>query len=296
MTGREPGTVGRDSVTPKRRRRRRSRLLIPLVVIVVMGFLYYRPISTYRETRNERAARVEQVVALRAEKLRLERRLARATSAAALARDARRIGYVRPGERLFIVKGIESWRRTHRAPAPRAIATVSPVDERDLVERQIGRRPRAFHRVAARCPFGMPAVTEQEPYDTTGSPFPTTYYLTCRHAIAAVSRLEAAGGVERWSATVAASPALQLDLDRATARQREIRHALAGSNSGTDHGASLDTGIGGSRNPARLKCLHAHVAFALAQPGYRLGEAILAEVAEPWPADACCFPDDERMA
>ena len=165
---------------------------------------------------------------------------------------------------------------------------MSPVDDRDLVERQIGRPPRAFRRVAARCPFGMPAVTEQEPYDISGAPFPTTYYLTCRHAIAAVSRLEAAGGVERWSEVVAANAALTADLERATERQRQIRHSLAGARYGTDGGASLDTGIGGSRNPVQLKCLHAHVAFALAQPGYRLGEAILAEVGEPWPVDACC--------
>jgi uncharacterized protein len=170
---------------------------------------------------------------------------------------------------------------------------VSLVDDRELVERQIGRRPRAFRRVAARCPFGMPAVTEQEPYDTTGAPFPTTYYLTCRHAIAAVSRLEAAGGVERWSEAVAASGHLRADLERATERQRHIRHALAGAGLGTDDGASLDTGIGGSRNPAQLKCLHAHVAFALAQPGYELGAAILADVVEPWPVDACCIPTDE---
>lgn len=173
---------------------------------------------------------------------------------------------------------------------------MSPVEDRDLVERQIGRRPRAFHRVAARCPFGLPAVTEQEPYDVTGAPFPTTYYLTCRHVIAAVSRLEAAGGVERWSAAVAASPALIADLARATTEQKRVRRSLAGSSEGADHGVSLDTGIGGSRNPAQLKCLHAHVAYALARPGYRIGEAILAETVDPWPAHACCFPVDERVA
>ena len=144
---------------------------------------------------------------------------------------------------------------------------MSRVDDRELVERQIGRRPRAFRRVVARCPFGLPAVTEQEPYDDAGAPFPTTYYLTCRHLIAAVSRLEAGGGVERWSAAVAASPDLTADLAGATADQRRIRHALAAGRTGLDHGTSLDSGIGGSRNPAQLKCLHAHVAFALAEPG-----------------------------
>jgi uncharacterized protein len=131
-------------------------------------------------------------------------------------------------------------------------------------------------------------VTEQEPYDDRGAPFPTTYYLTCRHLVAAVSRLEAAGGVERWSDAVATSPELTDDLGEATGRQRVIRRELAGGRTGTDGGASLDWGIGGSRNPAQLKCLHAHVAFALAQPGYRVGELVLAEIDEPWPTAGCC--------
>jgi hypothetical protein len=165
---------------------------------------------------------------------------------------------------------------------------VSRVDDRAIVERQIGRRPRAFRRVAVRCPFGLPAVTEQEPYDDDGAPFPTTYYLTCRHLIAAVSRLEAAGGVERWSAAVAASPELKEDLARATASQQHIRLVLAAGRTGADQGALLDSGIGGSRNPAQLKCLHAHAAFALAHPGYRIGELVLSEIPERWPAGRCC--------
>ncbi len=162
------------------------------------------------------------------------------------------------------------------------------MDDRAVVERQLGRPPRAFRRVAARCPWGKPAVTEQEPYDEAREPFPTTYYLTCRHLVAAVARLEAAGGVERWSAEVARDPELASDLARATAEQRHIRHELAVGRTGRDGGASLELGIGGSRNPRRLKCLHAHAAFALARPGYRLGERVLAEVEPLWPEHGCC--------
>lgn len=162
------------------------------------------------------------------------------------------------------------------------------MDDRDIVERQIGRRPRSFRRVAARCPFGLPAVTEQEPYDENGVPFPTTYYLTCRHLIAAVSRIEAAGGVERWSTAVGASSELTADLEEATTSQRRIRRALAAGRKGADQGTSLDSGIGGSRNPTQLKCLHAHVGYALAHPGYSIGELILAEVPERWPTGRCC--------
>jgi hypothetical protein len=161
-------------------------------------------------------------------------------------------------------------------------------DDRAVVERQIGRAPRAFRRVAVRCPFGFPAVTEQSPYDSAGDPFPTTYYLTCRHLVAAVARLEAAGGVERWSEAARVDQALRESLEEATARQRELRRALvAEPTSGTDDGASLELGIGGAARPERLKCLHAHVAFALAQPGYLLGERILAEIQPRWP-ERCC--------
>jgi hypothetical protein len=168
------------------------------------------------------------------------------------------------------------------------------MDDRAIVALQIGREPRAFRRVVVRCPFGRPAVTEQSPYAPDGEPFPTTYWLTCRHLVAAVSRLEAAGGVERWSAAITTDPALEADLERASAEQAAIRRELAKA-SGPDGGASLDLGIGGSRNPEALKCLHAHVAFALARPGYLLGEAILSELPERWPT-ACCTETVPRPA
>jgi hypothetical protein len=164
------------------------------------------------------------------------------------------------------------------------------VDDRSAVAAQLGREPRTFLRVAARCPWGCPAVTEQHPYDDSGEPFPTTYYLTCRHLVAAVSRLEAAGGVERWSAAIAADPERREELGRATAEQARIRRGLAAGATGNDGGASLDSGIGGSRNPEGIKCLHAHVAYALANPGYRLGEEMLDEIPDRWPSACCTCP------
>jgi len=159
--------------------------------------------------------------------------------------------------------------------------------DRSVVERQIGRPPRAFRRVVVRCPFGLPAVTEQSPYDAAGEPFPTTYYLTCRHLVAAVSRLEAAGGVERFAAVARSDPELRASLRKATRRQRYIRATLAGGATGKDAGASLGLGIGGAARPERLKCLHAHVAFALAQPRYELGARMVAELEPLWPGGCC---------
>jgi uncharacterized protein len=162
------------------------------------------------------------------------------------------------------------------------------MDDRTIVARQLGRSPRAFRRVVTRCPYGLPAVTEQLPYDASGEPFPTTYYLTCPHLVAAIARVEAAGGVERWSRAAAEDGELAEALERATEEQRRLRRELAGSDRGVDDGASLDYGIGGSRTPEQLKCLHAHVAYALARPGYQLGERVFTEIPEPWPRESCC--------
>ncbi len=164
------------------------------------------------------------------------------------------------------------------------------MDDRAVVERQLGRPPRAFRRVAVRCPYGRPAVTEQSPYSAAGEPFPTTYYVTCPHLVAAISRLEAAGGVERWSELAASDPELAASRAAAGQEQARLRRELAAGLSGRDGGASLDLGIGGSRRGGSLKCLHAHAAFALARPGYVLGERILDELEPLWPDDGCCTP------
>ena len=96
------------------RRRRVGRLLV-LGVVVLVGFLYNRPLTSYVQTRGDVQRRQDEVASLQVEKARLEQKLARSNGVSALRREARRIGYVRPGERLFIVKGIPEWKRAHAA-------------------------------------------------------------------------------------------------------------------------------------------------------------------------------------
>jgi hypothetical protein len=149
------------------------------------------------------------------------------------------------------------------------------VNDRAVVERQLGRPPRAFRRVAVRCPFGCPAVAEQAAHDERGEPFPTTFWLTCPYLVAAVSRVEAAGGVERWTEQAKRDQDLAASLQEANREQRRLR-------------PELPLGIGGASRSGSLKCLHAHAAFALARPGYELGDRILAELPSLWPASRCC--------
>ncbi len=79
--------------------------------LAVVALLYYRPLKSYVETRSSLEDRAAEVRSLRAERDELARRLAESDTPAALARRARRLGLVKAGERLFIVKGIDEWRR-----------------------------------------------------------------------------------------------------------------------------------------------------------------------------------------
>ena len=148
------------------------------------------------------------------------------------------------------------------------------MDDSRVVSWQLGRPARPFRRVAARCAHGFPAVTEQAPFGPDGEPFPTTFYLTCPWLVAGISRLEAEGGVERYSRAAQEDAELGESLVRADAEQRRLR-------------PELPVGIAGTSRRENLKCLHAHAAFALAHPGYELGERIAAELPRLWP-DACC--------
>jgi cell division protein FtsB len=96
------------------RSRRRLRLVWLLALVGVAVYLYYRPLASYLETRNDLATRRAEVETLRIAKADLELRLVNSTSLEATQREARRIGFVRPGEQLFVVKGIPDWRREQR--------------------------------------------------------------------------------------------------------------------------------------------------------------------------------------
>jgi cell division protein FtsB len=106
--------------TPARTRPSRSSLVLRwgcVGALVLVGLLYYRPVHNYLDRRAAVADRRAEVALLAAENETLTRRLRYVESEAAIAREARRLGYVKPGERLFIVKGIPAWRAEQKARA-----------------------------------------------------------------------------------------------------------------------------------------------------------------------------------
>src|SRR3954468_21471825 len=83
-------------------------------LLALVALLYYRPLKAYVDARGELSRRAAAVQKLQQEKSRLEHQLGASTSLGTLAREARSLGYVRPGEHLFIVKGIRQWRIANR--------------------------------------------------------------------------------------------------------------------------------------------------------------------------------------
>jgi len=81
--------------------------------LVLACFLYYRPVQSYVDARAQVHERQVEVALLRAQHTRLEHQLKHGATETALEREARRLGYVKPGEKLYIVKGIDRWRAAH---------------------------------------------------------------------------------------------------------------------------------------------------------------------------------------
>jgi len=93
------------------RRFQHARRWFAMGALVLVGLLYYRPLHDYFDARTQRAVQLTAVRKLQREQVALEKRLRHASSDAALAAEARTLGYIRPGEHLFIVKDIPQWRR-----------------------------------------------------------------------------------------------------------------------------------------------------------------------------------------
>ena len=126
--------------------------------------------------------------------------------------------------------------------------------DREVVEAQLGRPPRAMRAVAHRCGCGLPDVVETNPRLEDGTPFPTLYYLTCPRAASAIGRLESEGLMRTMTARLAADPDLKQRYVDAAADYVARRDAL--------EVLAKVPAQGGM--PDRVKCLHVLVAHSLA--------------------------------
>ncbi len=158
------------------------------------------------------------------------------------------------------------------------------MDDRGVVEVQIGRTLRADSEVVARCHLGVPVVIKVPPILDDGTPFPTLYWLTCPLARTRIGRLESSGGVKRMERKAKSEPEFAERLVEAHNSYRQERDALVPS------GASPapSGGVGGTE--AGVKCLHAHYAHTRAGGDNPVGE-LVASWAEPLDCRVECVID-----
>ena len=164
------------------------------------------------------------------------------------------------------------------------------MDDRSVVEVQIGRPPRSPVVVAARCHLGLPVVTDVPPILYDGTPFPTRFWLSCPLAVIRISRLESAGGVRDADDRIRADPDLADRHRDAMSRYGRERDALIPN----DHtGPGPSGGVGGSRRG--VKCLHAHYADHAAGNDNPIGASVAVRVEPLDCVVACVAPAGDRV-
>jgi hypothetical protein len=160
------------------------------------------------------------------------------------------------------------------------LTPIEPVDEAAIAA-QLGRHPRGIAGIGHRCPCGNPDVVTTEPRLPDGTPFPTTFYLTCPRAASLIGTLEGSGLMQEMT------DRLEQDGDLAAAYRRAHESYLA-FRAGLGHVEEI-AGISAGGMPTRVKCLHVLAGQALAQgPGVNpLGDEVVELLGEFWRSGPC---------
>jgi hypothetical protein len=149
------------------------------------------------------------------------------------------------------------------------------------VEAQLGRTPRGGRAVGHRCPCSLPDVVVTDPRLPDGTPFPTTYYLTCPRAASLVGTLEGSGLMRDMEARLRDDPELAAAYRAAHDAYLSDREALGD--------VPEIAGISAGGMPDRVKCLHVLAAHSLAAgPGVNpLGDEVLERLGAWWAEGPC---------
>ncbi|MGA8040153.1 MAG: DUF501 domain-containing protein [Acidimicrobiia bacterium] len=161
------------------------------------------------------------------------------------------------------------------------------MDDRQVIEIQIGRPLRADSTTVSRCHLGLPVVVRVPPILDDGTPFPTLYWLTCPLAATRIGRLEGAGGVKRMEQKAESDPEFADALDGAHRTYAATRDELVPEGSSPVPSG----GVGGAR--AGVKCLHAHYAHSRAGGENPVG-ALVGSWIEPLDCTQPCVSEGGR--
>jgi uncharacterized protein len=166
------------------------------------------------------------------------------------------------------------------------------IDHHDeqAIAAQLGRAPRAIHGVGHLCPCGNPDVVTTEPRLEDGTPFPTTFYLTCPRAASLIGTLEASGLMREMTERLTTDAELAAGYERAQEAYLQARDRIAEE---TGQSVPEIAGVSAGGMPARVKCLHVLAGQSLAQgPGVNpFGDEVLEALGTWWATGPCVSPE-----
>lgn len=148
----------------------------------------------------------------------------------------------------------------------------------ETVRSQLGREPTVPFTVVARCSGGHPLVIRNDPFDSDGNPFPTTFWLTCHVACKAVARVEEGGAIKSFNERTRMDGDFAQELEAAHAEYAKERARFSPT------AESIAGGVGGTRTG--VKCLHAHYANHMAGGDDPVGLWVAEKVEPVHPEDA----------
>ncbi len=159
----------------------------------------------------------------------------------------------------------------------------------DIVAAQLGRPLRSGLSVVASCHLGLPVVVEVPPILDDGTPFPTSFWLTCPLASKRIGRLEGIGAVKQLERYADHDAGFGAALDAAHRRYGEERDAKTPD----DAIHTPSGGVGGTRTG--IKCVHAHYADHAAGNPNPVGAAA-APFVEPLDCERPCIVEADGEA
>ncbi len=146
-------------------------------------------------------------------------------------------------------------------------------EAKKIVEVQLNRSLRSNVEVVSRCHFDLPAVIKVPSNLDDGTPFPTSYWLTCPMYNKKVGSLESHGLIKELDKQLNENEDLRkLWSDR----QRSYEEERNKRRNNKKEEITPKGGVGGATES--IKCLHAHLADELATNKNYIGKIVLESV------------------
>jgi len=140
-----------------------------------------------------------------------------------------------------------------------------------IVEIQIGRKLRSSVEVSCKCHFNLPVTVKVPPKLDDGTPFPTTYWLTCPMYSKKIGTLESQGLIKILDKEIENNEILQKKW-----RERQISYEYERDLNKNSQLPRATGGVGGAKDS--IKCLHSHTADELSTGKNVIGQIVIESI------------------